>query len=373
MDTVQQLPAPLPETRLRRAKRRRSTFWRKFTRNKLAIFGMICLLVFYLTAAFAEFVAPYEQGVRDRTRVLAPPQTVRFFDNQGRFRGPFVYELAFENDPMTGIRSYVEDTSSILPIRPFVRGEPYRLLGLIPSTTHLFGVRDGIWYPFGGDEQGRDVFSRIILASRISLTIGMLGAILTVIFGTLLGTVSGYFGGSVDTGIQRLIELLSAFPTIPLWMTLAAAMPVGWSPVTEFFLISVILSLLSWGGLARQIRGIVLALRETDYIMAASALGATQPRILVKHMIPNIMGYVVINLSLAIPLVILGETSLSFLGLGLRPPVNSWGVLLVEAQNVRAIVNSPWLLLPGLFVVLAVLAFNFIGDGLRDALDPHKR
>jgi peptide/nickel transport system permease protein len=350
----------------------RRSFWQRYRKNRLAVFGLVALVIMYVVALFPEFTAPGDPELRDRNRVLAPPQRVRFFD-AGTFRGPFVYDLKFERDPTSGVRTYVEDTTTLLPVRLFVQGEPYKMLGFIPWDRRLVGVTHGLWYPLGGDAEGRNVLSRIIFAGRISLTIGIIGAVLTIFLGTVLGTVSGFFGGWIDTAIQRTIELLAAFPTIPLWMSLAAAMPATWSPVTEFFLISLLLSLLGWGGLARQIRGIVLSLRESDYVVAASAIGSSRARIIFQHLIPNILGYVVINLTLAIPFVILGETALSFLGLGLRPPVNSWGVLLTEAQNIRVIVSSPWLMLPGLFVVLAVLSYNFVGDGTRDALDPHKQ
>lgn len=346
--------------------------WRGFKRNRLALFGSILLLVLFVFSLFAGYIAPNGETDRELSRKHVPPVPLHFFDKEGRFRGMFLYDFIWDADPISGKRSYKQDKTKILPIKLFASCDKYYLWGIVPLRTKLFGAVGGLWYPFGGDSQGRCVFSRIIYASRVSLSIALIGALLTVIFGTILGTASGYLGGWIDIIIQRIIEITISFPRIPLWMGLAAAIPAGWSPVKEFFLISLVLSILSWGGLARQIRGIVLSLRDSDFIMASKSYATSDTRIMFKHILPNILGVTVVNATIAIPLMILGETALSFLGLGLRPPSNSWGVLLKDAQSVQAINKYPWLLIPGLFVVLSILAFNFVGDGLRDAIDPYK-
>lgn len=346
--------------------------WRGFKRNRLAVLGLIVLAAMFIAAIFSQYIAPNGETDRELSRKYAPPSFIHLFDEEGHFRGPFVYDFTWKTDPFSGRRSYEPDKTKILPIRPFLRCEKYYLWGIVPLRTKFFGVIGGLWYPFGGDHQGRCVFSRIIYATRVSLSIALLGALLTVVLGTMLGTLSGYIGGGVDIIIQRLIEVFISFPRIPLWMALAAAIPAGWSPVKEFFLISLVLSLVGWGGLARQIRGVVLSLRDSDFIVAARALAATNTRIMFRHILPNILGVTIVNATISIPLMILGETALSFLGLGLRPPANSWGVLLQDSQSVQALEQSPWLLIPGVFVVLSILAFNFIGDGLRDAIDPYK-
>lgn len=346
--------------------------WRGFRRNGLALFGLILLLVLFVFSLFAGYIAPNGETNRELSRKYTPPASLHFFDKEGHFRGLFVYDFTWDTDSFSGKRSYKRDKTKILPIKLFASCDKYYLWGIVPLRTKLFSAVGGLWYPFGGDSQGRCVFSRIIYASRVSLSIALIGALLTVIFGTILGTASGYLGGWIDNIIQRIIEITICFPRIPLWMALAAAIPAGWSPVKEFFLISLVLSVLSWGGLARQIRGIVLSLRDSDFIMAAKSYATSDTRIMFKHILPNILGVTVVNATIAIPLMILGETALSFLGLGLRPPSNSWGVLLRDAQSVQAINKYPWLLIPGLFVVLSILAFNFVGDGLRDAIDPYK-
>jgi len=351
-------------------KSRRAGFWGRFRRNRLAVAGAVILFILLGASIFADFVAPNGETSRDITRKYAPPQRIHLFDSNGHFRGPFVYDLKWEVDPFTGKRSYTENKDIIHPIRLFVPTAEYRLWGIIPLRVKLFGAVGGVWYPFGGDHEGRCVFSRCIYATRLSLALALLGAFTTVLFGVILGTLSGYYGGVVDAVIQRLAEMMLSIPRIPLWMAFAAAIPAGWSPVKEFLAISLVLSVLGWGGLARSIRGIVLSLQASDFVLAAKAYGASAWRCMFRHILPNIVGYVVINATIIVPLMILGETSLSFLGLGLRPPANSLGVLLKGAQSVQVLEDYPWLLIPAGYVVFTVLAFNFVGDGIRDALDP---
>tara|TARA_B100000700_G_scaffold319285_1_gene414167 strand:- start:742 stop:1617 length:876 start_codon:yes stop_codon:yes gene_type:complete len=287
---------------------------------------------------------------------------------------PFVYKIKGFRHPETLRKYYVEDESKTYPVQLFVRGETYRFLGLFETDIHLFGVEEGgTLFLLGTDHLGRDLLSRIIYGSRISLTIGLIGVSLSFVFGLVIGVVSGYYGGWIDNIIQRGIEILRSFPSIPLWMALAAALPASWSPLQVYMGITVVLSLIGWTGLARQVRGKILSLREEDFAMAALLAGASRWRIMTRHLLPSFMSHIIVSLTLAVPSMILGETSLSFLGLGLRPPVTSWGVLLKEAQNVQAVAFQPWLLTPVIFVIITVLAFNFVGDGLRDAADPYSR
>lgn len=331
------------------------------------------MILFYLVAVFCEFVAPYSPNTRWTGYINTPPQTIRFFDADGRFHlRPFVYGLTQEMDPDTWDRIYVADESRRHPIYFVVRGDAYRLWGLFPTDLHLFGVEgDEPLFVLGSDSRGRDLLSRTIYGARISLSVGLIGVTLSLVIGLILGGISGYYGGTVDNIIQRIIETLIAIPQIPLWMGLSAALPANWHPLRVYFSITVILSLLGWTYVARVVRGKFLQLKEEDFVIAATSLGASRTRIIGKHLIPNFMSYVIVAVTLAIPGMILAETALSFLGLGLRPPVVSWGVLLQDASNFRTVVMYPWILSPGLFVVAAVLAFNFLGDGLRDAADPY--
>lgn len=352
--------------------------WRRFCKHRLALVSLGVLAVFYLLALFCEFLAPADPDKMSNLYKYAPPQPISFVDQNGHFTWrPGVYALTPRRDPETLRMTFVADTSQWYPIHFFTRGAPYRLWGLIETDLHLFGLgpeaaaRGVPFYLLGSDRLGRDMLSRVIYGARISLSIGFVGVALSLILGIILGGVSGYYGGTVDMIIQRIIEFIRSIPSIPLWMALAAALPPRWSPIQVYFAITVILSVLGWTTLARQVRGRFLALREEDFVLAARFCGASEARIIFRHMLPSFASHIIAAVTLAIPSMILSETALSFLGLGLRPPVISWGVLLQEAQNVQAVALAPWLLLPGLAVVIVVLAFNFVGDGLRDAADPY--
>lgn len=346
--------------------------WRKFARNRTALLSLGVLCVMYLTAALANFVAPFDAQTRFPEYRLSPPTKVHFF-NEGRLSWPFVYAwLKPSTDPETFQRAFHEDQSARLPIRLFVQGEPYRMMGLIPMSTHLFGTGkpESPIFILGADGFGRDLLSRILKGSQVSLSVGLIGVALSVLIGASLGLVSGYFGGVADMLIQRVIEIINAIPTLPLWLALAAVVPATWSSVTTYFMITVILSLVGWTGKARTVRGLTLRLRDSDLAMSARCIGASDRRILFKHMLPFSYTIIIVGASLSIPGTIIAETSLSFLGLGIRAPMVSWGVLLADAQNVSNLALYPWLLWPVACVILTVLAFNFFGDGVRDAADP---
>lgn len=350
--------------------------WWKFRRHKVAMFSGVVIIFLYLVALIPEFLAPFDPNAHSARYIFAPPQPIRFVDDEGVFHlRPFVYALSGQRNPETLQIEYAEDPDTKYPIHFFVRGVPYKLLGLFETDIHLFGITDpaGTMYLFGSDRNGRDVFSRIIYGTQVSMSIGLIGVGLSLVLGVLLGGISGYYGGWVDEIVQRLIDYISSIPSIPLWLALSAALPADWTPLQVYFGITIILSLIGWTGLARVVRGRFLALREEDFVLAAELYGSSQMRIILRHMTPLFLSHIIASLTLAIPNMILSETALSFLGLGLRPPVVSWGVLLREAQNVQTVALAPWLFLPGVFVVLAVLAFNFLGDGLRDAADPYSR
>ena len=324
-------------------------------------------------AAFGGFVSPYDPYAFS-DHPFTPPQRVRFVDADGRLHPrPFVYLLDQSLNMRTLAREYAENRTEKRFVRFFTRGYQYELFGLLPTNIHLFGVdAPATLHLFGTDNLGRDLFSRNVYGAGISLTIGLVGVMLSFVLGCLLGGVSGYFGGTSDTIIQRIIEFLLSIPQIPLWMALSAALPIHWSPIKIYFGITIVLSIVGWTGLARIVRGRVLALRGADFALAAKICGAREGRVIYRHLLPSVISYLIVHLTLAIPGMILGETALSFLGLGMQPPAISWGTLLKDGQDIRSLALYPWLLIPGLFVIVVVLAFNFLGDGLRDAADPYK-
>ena len=348
----------------------RRLMWWKFRAHRLALASAIVILLLYLMTLFCGFVAPYDPEFKTGNP-LAPPQWPSLVVD-GRLQWPpVVFGMKQTLDMQTFQRRYVPDPTKRFPVALFVHGQPYLLFGFIPADIHLFGAAEGALYLMGTDVLGRDLFTRVAYGARISLTVGLVGVTLSLLLGILLGGISGYYGGRTDTLIQRLIEVIQCFPSIPLWMALAAALPAHWSTLQVYFGITVILSVVGWTDLARVVRGRFLSLREEDFVLAAKLSGASQARIIRKHLLPNFMSHIIASVTLSIPGMILAETSLSFLGIGLTPPAISWGVLLQAAQNVNSLVVAPWLLLPGVMVVVTVLAFNFLGDGLRDAADPY--
>lgn len=345
--------------------------WWKFRHHKIAMFGGAIVLFFYIIALFANFFAPVYFETYHQDYVYAPPQQIHFFRDGGF--APYVYGLKFVRDPKSFKKTWALDEKVIIPVGFFVRGESYKLWGIIPGDLHLFGAQNPNepFFLLGADKSGRDVLSRIIYSSQISLTVGLVGVTISLLLGIIIGGLSGLIGGPLDNLIQRLIEILISIPTLPLWLALAAIVPLDWSPLQVYFMITVILSLIGWTGLARVVRSKFLALRQEDFILAATLDGVPRGRMIFNHMIPSFLSHIIATVTLAIPGMILGETALSFLGLGLRPPVVSWGVMLQETQKVAVLATYPWLLFPAGAIVLVVLALNFLGDGLRDAADPY--
>ena len=349
--------------------------WWRFRKHQLALASSVLLILLYFAALFCECLAPYDPHDYQAQYVQAPPQAIRFVGEDGFHLRPFVYALKSGRDAVSLARVFEIDKTQRHFIYLFVHGAPYKLWGLFETDVHLFGIKDdqATVFLLGADRLGRDMLSRVLYGARISLSIGLVGVFLSFLLGILIGGVSGYYGGTVDMVIQRIIVFIRSMPSIPLWMTLSAALPKDWPPTRTYFAITVILSVIGWTWLARVVRGRFLALREEDFVLAARLAGAGELRIIIRHLVPSFASYIIASITLAVPQMILSETSLSFLGLGLHPPAISWGVLLKEAQNLQAIALTPWVLSPGAFVVVAVLAFNFVGDGLRDAADPYAR
>jgi peptide/nickel transport system permease protein len=371
-DAPESAPLPAPpaadrppaDDRVSVASQRQLIWWR-FRKHKLAMAGAVLVVLFYLVAIFADFFAYADANHSDGDYVMVPPRGIAHE----------VHPLQATRDPITLQPIYAPDPSQTVPVRLFARGYEYKLLGLIPTDRHLIGTSgapaETSLFVLGSDEQGRDIFSRLVMATRTSLFIGLVGVALSVLIGLVLGGISGYYGGWADSVVQRLIEIVSSLPTIPLWMGLAAAVPRGWSVERTYFVITLIISLIGWTVLARVVRGRFLQVRNEDFVLAAELVGARPRRLIFVHMLPLFTSHIIAAVTLAIPAMIIAETALSFLGLGLHPPAVSWGVMLQQAQNVQSLANSPWMLLPVIPVVLAILAFNFVGDGLRDAADPY--
>ena len=347
--------------------------WDQFKKHKAAFISLWVIGLLVISSVFGEFFMPLDPHQQFKGKKYSPPMSIQFFDEKGKFHlVPFVYKYERSLNPQTWQEEWIPVYEKKYPLRIFVRGFEYKLLGLIPTNIHLFGLGKNAppLLLFGADKLGRDTFSRIIYATRISLSIACMGVIITLIMGVSLGGISGYYGGIVDNVVQRTSELLLSIPKLPLWMALSASIPAQWSILKVYIAIVVIISLMNWTFMARSIRSKLISLRAEDFAMAARAYGASDMRIIFRHLVPNFLSYIIVGITLAIPGMILLETSLSFLGLGLRPPAISWGVLLEQAQNFQTVIMYPWLLMPGIFVVLAILAFNFVGDGLRDAADP---
>lgn len=347
--------------------------WRRFRRSPVSIVGALMVLVLVFLAVFADFFSPTSLSQINLQAAFTPPQKIRFFDHEGRFHlQPFVYNYVYEVDPLTFQVRWTEDTSKAYTIKFFVKGSEYKILGRIPSNLHLYGVEEGgTIYLLGTDRLGRDLWGKACEAGRISLTMSLFGTIISVAFGSILGVASGYYGGAVDNVLQRFTEFVAAFPNLPLWMALAALVPKTADSFTVFVIMACIFALLSWTILAREVRGKVLSLRETDFILAAKEMGASDARIIFRHLYPNTLSHVIVILTLTIPNVILAESFLSFLGIGITEPLISWGLMMRNTQDIQTLGQNAWILAPIAFIVTAVLGFNFLGDGLRDAADPY--
>lgn len=373
--SAQAVPAAAAQTPKTDVLTVRQLTWRKFKKNRLAVFGMGVLILMYLSAAFAGFLAPYGDRQTHTEFARTPPTQLHFFDTEGNFHlVPFVYGMSRTMDRATFRMTLEIDTDQKYPLQFFVRGAPYTILGLFRSDLHLFGVEaPGRIFLLGTDTTGRDLFSRILYGAQVSLTVGLVGVGLSLVIGISIGLLTGYYGGWFDEIMQRIIEMTLAFPQIPLWLALAALVPPTWSSAQVYFAISIVLSVLTWGALARQVRAMVLSLKTSDYVRAARYANASTARIMWRHLLPGTTSHLLVVATLAIPAMILGETALSFLGLGIKPPLTSWGLLLNEAQSIQVLLELPWLLWPAAFVVLTIVSFNFVGDGMRDAADPFSR
>ncbi|MFC3706105.1 ABC transporter permease [Devosia honganensis] len=354
----------------------RQLIWMKFTEHKLAVISLVVIGLIYLVGMFCEFVAPRSPDYYDSAYTMLAPQPLKLWytDEAGQTHfGLHVTGFTSERDPNTFRRVFVPDEDVRIPVGFFVQGEAYKLFNLIPANIHLIGPVDPSqpFYLLGSDRLGRDVLSRVVYGTRISTSIGLIGVAISLVLGVILGGISGYFGGGIDNFIQRVIEFIMSVPTIPLWMGLAAAIPVTWSPIAVYLIITMIISLIGWTSLAREVRGRFMSWRNEPFVVAARLDGTSQMTIILRHLVPGFISHIIASVTLAIPAMIIAETSLSFLGIGLRPPAVSWGVLLQEAQNIRSLAEAPWLLAPGALVIVTILALNFLGDGLRDAADPY--
>ncbi|NOZ26729.1 MAG: ABC transporter permease [Chloroflexi bacterium] len=347
--------------------------WMRFKKSKAAIAGGLMILVLTILAIFADFFAPTDPGELNMQASFTPPQRIHFIDAEGKFHlRPFTYLQVIELDPETFQPKWTEDTSRRYHLQFFVQSWEYKLFGIIPTRWHLFGVEEGgTLYLLGTDKMGRDLWGRSCRAGRVSLSLSLFATFVSIAVGSVLGVVSGYYGGWIDTLLQRFVEFVNSFPQLPLWMALTAVIPRTWSSLTIFFMMSIIFALLSWTILAREVRGKVMAFRETDFILAAKEMGASDLRIIFRHLYPNSLSHIIVVLTLMIPQIILAEAFLSFLGLGIQEPLVSWGFLMKNAQNLQTLGTHPWIMSPVIFIIIAVLGFNFLGDGLRDAADPY--
>lgn len=346
---------------------------RRFKRHKLGIIGGIFSIILFFISAFAPFFSPYDYTRPSYNHVYAPPQSIHFIDENGNFHlRPFTYELTMGVDPDTWERVYIENKEKKYPVKFFAPGWEYKLFGLFKANVHFFTVESpGTIFLLGNDKLGRDLLSRIIFGSRVSIVIAFAGALLSGAFGSMMGGISGYFSGKIDLVIQRIIEMFQLFPQIPLMMALSAIIPKNWPPIGVFFGVVIVLSLVQWTFLAREVRAKVLSYREEDFVKAARAIGGGDFYIIIKHILPNCLSHIIVVTTLTIPTLILAESALSFLGLGIQPPMVSWGVLLSDAATIQTIGQYPWIMVPGVVILVTILAFNFFGDGIRDALDPH--